>query len=123
MSVALDGQRLFDENELKIETGGVSREYLERTAAGLDGVISIDLGRRSRVIKQTGTLRSPSQTGMNERVSAITEYLDGKTHTLRTGDGQELENVRMDTFRIKNERTGGGGVCADYEIIYTQLLS
>jgi hypothetical protein len=56
MSTTLDGQKLFDENQLKIEVGSFRRESIEKAAPMLDGVISIDLGRRSRTIKQTGSL-------------------------------------------------------------------
>jgi hypothetical protein len=71
MSTTLDGQRLFDEEGLRIEPGSFGRDSVERTAAGLDGVLSIDLGRRSRKIKQSGVLRAQSRAKMNERIDAI----------------------------------------------------
>jgi hypothetical protein len=87
----------------------------------LDGAVSIDLGRRSRKIKQTGTLRTKSRAQMNDRVNAISAYLDGCTHTLTTHNGQEFDNLRMDSFKVQNERTDGTGIVVDYEIFYTQL--
>ena len=36
MSTALDGQSLFDEQQLEIELGAVSRDSIERAVPGLD---------------------------------------------------------------------------------------
>ena len=121
MSAALDGQSLFGEQRLEIEFGGVSRDSIERAVPGLDGVLSIDLGGRSRKIEQKGVLRAKSRSQMDERISAISAYVDGNTHTLLTSSGEEFENLRVDVFKVSKERAGGGGVDVDYEIVYTQL--
>jgi hypothetical protein len=120
MSTTLDGQKLFDENQLKIEVGSFRRESIEKAAPMLDGVISIDLGRRSRTIKQTGSLRAKSRTYLDERILTISNFMDGNTHTLVTESGQ-YKNLRMDSFELIDEGTDGTGIVADYEIIYTQL--
>lgn len=122
MGTTLDGERLFDEQQLEIEPGSISRDSVERTMAGLDGVLSIDLGGRGRVIRQRGVLTAPSRVKMDERVKAISAYMDGDTHVLAAGDGEEFKNLRMDSFKITRKRTSGSGVAVDYEIIYTQLL-
>lgn len=121
MDIALDGQSLFDGQQLEIELGGFSRDSIERAVPGLDGVLSVDLGGRSRKIKQRGVLRAKSRTQMDERISAISAYMDGDTHTLVTGSGEEYGNLRMDVFKVSNDRASGGGVAIDYEIVYTQL--
>ena len=121
MSTALDGQSIFDERHLKIELGSVNRDSMERMVPGLDGVLSVDLGRRSRVIKQHGALQAKSKLQMNDRISLISAYMDGKTHTLVANSGKEFGNLRMDVFKVSNERAGGIGVVVDYEIVYTQL--
>ena len=121
MGITLDGQNLFDEQELEILPGGLSRDSIERTVAGLDGVLSIDLGKRSRKIKQTGVLQAESRTQMNEKINTIASYLNGDTHTLVRSNGESMDALRMDTFKVSNERTSGNGFCCDYEIIYTQL--
>ena len=121
MSAALDGQNLFDERELKIEPGSISRDSMERAVAGLDGILSIDLGGRGRKIKQKGVLRAKSQTQMNDRISAISAYMDGDTHQLSTSSGEEFDNLRMDVFKVTKKRASGDGVAIDYEIVYTQL--
>ena len=120
MSTTLDGQKLFDEHELKIEAGSFKRASIERASPSLDGVISIDLGRRSRIIKQTGSIRGKSRSHINERILAISNYLDGNTHTL-VSESEEFKNLRMDSFRVIKERTDGTGIVAEYEITYTQL--
>jgi hypothetical protein len=122
MRVTLDGQDLFDEQQLEIEQSSISRDSIERAVAGLDGVLSIDMGGRGRKIKQKGLLQAKSRTQMNKRINAISAYMDGNTHTLTRGDDEKLENLRMDSFKVNKERTGGRGIVVDYEIIYTQLV-
>lgn len=121
MNVLLDGRTLFDDQGLQIEVGSHGRARMERAVSGLDGVLSIDLGERTREIRQRGTLRAPSRAAMQARAGSIAACIDGSTHILRTADGQEYHNIRMDSFSLSNERTGGPGIVAEYEIVYTQL--
>jgi len=125
MSITLDGQSLFDESAasgLEIEPASIRRDSIERTVTGLDGILSIDLGERSRQIKQKGVLRAKSRTQMNDRISTISACIDGNTHTIVTNNGEKFENLRMDVFKVSNERIGSGGIAIDYEIVYTQLV-
>jgi len=121
MSVTLDGQILFEEQQTEIEPGSFGRASIERMVPGLEGVLSIDLGGRGRKIRQIGVLRAKSRAQMNERISEISVFMDGDIHTLVSSSGVEFDNLRMDSFKIGNERAGGNGVVADYEIVYTQL--
>ena len=121
MRTTLDGQVLFDEQQLEIECYSECRERVERSVGGLDGVIGIDLGSRARVIKQRGLLRAKSSGEMNERISAISAYMDGRSYTLVTSEGEEFAELRMDSFKVGKERTSGSGIVVDYEIIYMQL--
>lgn len=120
MSTTLDGLKLFDENRLRIEVGSYKRDTIEKSAPMLDGVISIDLGCRSRIIKQTGSLRAKSRIALNKRIQAISNLLDGKVHTLASESGQ-YQNLRIDSFKVTGQKEDGIGLIADYEIIYTQL--
>lgn len=120
MQVTLDGQRLFDEQPLEIRTGSFSRASMERAVPGLDGVLSIDIGRRNRQITQTGTLRAESRLQMDGRISTISAHMDGNSHTLISGN-REFNNLRMDTFKILSEHMDGIGIRVGYEIVYTQL--
>lgn len=122
MGATLDGEHLFDRQDLEIRPGGFGRDSVERAVPGLDGVLSIDLGLRSRKIRQVGILRAKSALKVNERIGAISAYMDGDTHTLVTGSGEEFHNLRMDSFETRKARTSGGGASIDYEIVYTQLM-
>jgi hypothetical protein len=122
MKTTLDEQILFDEQTVEISADSFSRDSIERTVPGLNGVLSIDLGIRGRKIKQTGTLRAKSRVQLDERIKKITAFIDGDTHTLITSSGREFENLRMDSFRTAAEHTDGTGITTDYEIIYMQLV-
>lgn len=121
MSVNLDGQVLFDDHQSQIEIDSIRRDSVERALPGLDGVLSIDLGQRTRTIKQTGVLRARSRAEMDNRISDISAFMDGSAHKLVISSGKELDNLRMDSFKVSQERISGGGVVVDYEIIYMQL--
>jgi hypothetical protein len=121
MSVSLDGQALFDERQLKIEPESLVRDSIERAAAGLDGVLSIDLGERCRRIIQRGTLRAASMAELNNRIAAISDFVDGDAHVLAMSDGREFGDLRMDSFNLSCERANSSGVSVDYEIVYKQL--
>lgn len=122
MALTLDGQSLFDEQQLEIEPGSFRRDAIEKAVPGLDGVLSVDLGRRVRKIKQIGVLRAKSRSQMNDRISTISASMDGDTHTLVTDSGEKFDNLRLDVFKVNKERADGGGIVVDYEIVYTQLV-
>ena len=123
MATELNGLRLFDERDLRFEIGSPSRERIEKSIGGLDGVVSFDLGKRTRAIKQKGTLRAASKAKLTEKIGTVTDYMDGYAYTLITNDGQVYENMRIDAFKTFNERTHGSGLVIDYEIVYTQLVT
>ena len=123
MATTLNGQSLFDERTLQIEVGSISRDSIERSVAGLDGVVGIDLGQRGRVIKQTGSIRTRSKVELDDRLGSIRDYVDGYAYTLITNSGERFENVRIDAFKTKNRQSSGAGPVVDYEIVYTQLLA
>ncbi|MFB0555955.1 MAG: hypothetical protein ACETWQ_21830 [Phycisphaerae bacterium] len=122
MSVTLDGQNLFDEQQLEIEQDSFNRDSIEKAVAGLDGVLSIDIGGRARKIRQKGILRAQSRTQMNTRINVISAYMDGNTHTLVSNEGEIFDNLRMDSFKVNRKRAGGICMVVDYEIVYTQLV-
>jgi hypothetical protein len=115
MGTSLDGIILFGDTDSQVEVGSFTRESIDRSATGLDGVVSIDFGERGRKIKQKGELRARS-------TEAMQAFMDGNTHTLAGLQGQVFENIRIDSVSVRNERASGGGVVADYEIVYMQLM-
>ena len=123
MNTTLDGHALFDERDLQVGAGPVKRACVERSVSGLDGIASIDLGRRGRQLRQRGILRSASREALQRRIDAIAAFVDGGTHTLVTSDGRRYEGLRMDAFTLVKEQTVGAGAVAEYEIEYKQLGS
>jgi hypothetical protein len=119
----LDGKALFDERDVRITLGSVERASIERSVAGLDGLASIDLGLRGRKIRQRGTLRAASRSQMDSRIASIESFIDGAAHTLRTCDGRQYTDVRVDAFSPRGSQVEGTGVVVEYEIVYTQLRS
>jgi len=122
MKVTLDGHNLFDEQRLEIELGSFNRDSVERAVAGLDGVLNVDVGGRGRKIKQKGSLRANSRTQINNKINAVSSYMDGNTHTLITSEGDNFDNLRIDSFKVSKERASSSGIVVDYEIVYTQLV-
>jgi hypothetical protein len=121
MSITLDGQVFFDGQQAEIEVGSFSRASIERAVPELEGIVSIDLGGRGRKIKQSGVLRAKSKAAMDSSIGVISACMDGGVHALTVDGGDVFENVRMDSFKVSDERTSGADVVVDYEIIYTQL--
>ena len=109
MRTTLDERGLFDEQGLTIEVGSLEKVSIDKAVAGLDGVLSIDLGGRGRRITQKGTLRANIRLKMNERIGAISAYMDGRTYTLATSDGREFANLRMDVFKVIKATESGIG--------------
>jgi hypothetical protein len=120
--ITLDGQNLFDEQQLEIEPSSNQRDSVEKTVPGLDGVLSIDLGNRGRKIKQKGLLHAKTSSQMNGKITAISAFMDGNTHTLKLSNGDLFENLRMDVFKTGKPSTSGVGLMVSYEIVYTQLV-
>lgn len=121
MKVTLDGMELFDDPQLEIKVGSVKRSFVEMSAAGVDGVLRIDSGQRGRQIKQEGVLRAKSRGQMKDNITAIAAYQDGDVHRLADNEGRNFSDVCMDIFNVGKIKASGGGVCCEYEIIYSQL--
>ena len=121
MNITLDGQNLFGNEELKVRQESIERDSAERSVAGLDGVLSVDLGQRGKAITQTGVLRAASVKELDSKIAVISTYMDGDTYTLKTNLGQSFNNLRMDVFKTAKHRMSGNSVCCNYEIIYKQL--
>lgn len=119
MRVTLDGKDLFGDR-LHFTVSSLSRASVQRSAAGLDGVVSIDLGKRGRTISQRGVLRATDREQLSRITEQISSFIDGATHTLVTRKLGVFEHVRMDSFEITKKRLSGAGITAEYEIVYMQ---
>lgn len=121
MKANLDSFVYFDNDNFSLQIKSGQRDIVERSAAGLDGAVSIDLGRRTRKIIQTGQLRAANKFALNQRMADIDEIFDGQLRTLSAPDGQVFENLRIDSFQTGEVVSGGSSVSCNYEIVYTQL--
>ncbi len=121
--IILDSKELFDTGEHNLIAMSMNRESQQRNFAGLDGVFSIDLGKRERKIKQQGFLTAVSVKALLEKIELINSYIDGQIYTLVGPHGISYPNVRMDSFILKNQIAAANQARCDYEIVYTQLSS
>ena len=121
MGIRLDGIEIFEGAEVEIELGPLKREAISRKLGGSGTVVSIDLGMNEREVVQRGRLLAGCRDELNDKIELIRVFMDGRSHTLTTTSGYEYGYLRMDYLEVRNERKSGGGIIADYEIIYTQL--
>lgn len=121
MRVRLDEIELFDDEQIEIKIGSIEREFVERSAAGVDGVLRIDTGKRGRAIKQKGILRAKTKEKIEEMIGTIGAFQDGNSHRMSDSQGRRFEDICIDKFEAGEIKVSGGGVWCEYEIIYSQL--
>lgn len=119
MKATLDRTIEFEQTELVV--GSWRRDMIERGAAGIDGVVSIDLGKRTREIVQKGLMRAGSRAVLRIKVDYIRAMADGACHTMETADGQRFENMWIDSVKVSSTEYSGSGASCEVEIRYTQL--
>jgi len=120
-NIIFNDEKLFGVGEHKLKFLSWRRETIERGFAGLDGVVSVDLGRRERKLKQQGRLSAVSTAALLKRMEEITNYIDGQAYKLVDQNGMVYEQVRMDGFTVLRSITSANQACCEYEVIYTQL--
>ncbi len=119
MRVVIDGVIEFEQTSLKV--GSWQRDSIDRSAAGLDGVVSVDAGSRGRELKQSGLVSADSAEALGEQVGMLQGLVDGAEHVLVAGDGREFGNVRVDSVEVGDRKMSGRGWSGKVEIRYTQL--
>ena len=120
-SVTIDGQRIFGEGEHVLRPGSWQRKTIDQGFAGLDGVVSVDLGMRSRKLKQHGYISTGSVRALTELIDMICGYIDGGVHELVDQDGVSYASIRMDAFSLVGPISKGSRARCEYEAVYTQL--
>jgi hypothetical protein len=120
MKAVLDDKVFFSETIFALEVKSPQRSVIQRSAAGLDGQVNIDLGLRGRKIVQKGELRARNQAELQKQIDEINELIDGKLHILKCPDGRVFENLLIDEFQTGSSVTGGAHTCCQYKLIYTQ---
>ena len=119
MAAILDGTIKFE--QLALEVGSRTRSSIQRSMAGVDGVLSIDLGMRERKIVVKGLLRAVSAELLFARENSMAELIDGNMHILESAGGVIFENLRIDSFEAARQDYSGPGVCCEFTIRATQL--
>lgn len=120
MKAVLDDKIFFSEVVFAIEVKSPQRDIIQKSAAGLDGQVNIDLGFRGRKIVQKGELRAGSRAEFQRQTDEINSLIDGKLHILKCPDGRIFENLLIDEFQTGSSITGGAHICCQYKLIYTQ---
>jgi len=119
MKATLDETIEFEQTELAV--GSWRRESIERAAAGVDGAIKVDFGRRTREIVQKGIIRSPSRAALLSKVDFIYDMANGASHTMETAEGDKFENMWIEKVMVGSTEYRGSGASVEIEIRYVQL--
>jgi len=120
MKAILDDEIFFDEMSFELEIKSPQRGLIQRSAAGLDGQVNIDLGLRGRKIIQKGQLRSQSQNSLQRQIDEINELIDGNLHILKCPDERIFENLLIEEFKTGQFVNGGAHTSCDFQITYNQ---
>ncbi|MCK4999027.1 MAG: hypothetical protein KAS23_05815 [Anaerohalosphaera sp.] len=119
MNARLDSTLEFEESQLQINSW--QRGSVDRSVAGLDGVVSVDLGRRSRMIVQKGIVRADNDEQLTEKIESFALLVDGDEHTLTRGRSHVMTGLRVSSFSVDKVNRGGSGVWCEFEIRYVQM--
>ncbi len=120
-TIKFDNQDFFGKGQHTLRPMSWCRETVERSFAGLDGVVSTDLGCRERILKQRGCLSAESVIALTRLMENISAYIDGQCYDLVDQNEILYPHVRMDSFTLRGPISGGNQARCEYEIIYTQL--
>lgn len=120
-AITLDAMAMFGLGRHQLVAGSWQRAMQRRSIPGLDGELVLDMGLRSRTIRQTGRLHAPTAAELAAQIAAIEALIDGRLHILDGGMGQTYANVLLEQFEQTTPiRTGPGSWCG-YECTYRQL--
>jgi hypothetical protein len=120
MKAVLDNEIIFNEESFELEIKSFQREVVQRSAAGLDGQVSIDLGLRGRKLVQKGQLRAKNQAELQKIIDAINGLIDGNEHILKSTDGRVFENLVIESFQAGSFVFGGAQTSCQYQLTYLQ---
>lgn len=119
MKATLDGT--IDFEQTKLDVGSWRRDSIERVAAGVNGAVNIDLGKRTREIVQKGVIRSSSRALLRIKADFIREMADGTCHTMETAEGQRFQDMWIEKVMVSGTEYSGSGASCEVEIKYVQL--
>jgi len=120
MKAAIDNNIFFDEDCFELEIESPQRSVIHRSAAGLDGQVSIDLGLRRRKLIQKGELVARNRAELQKKIDDVNEIIDGESHILKNTDGRVFENLLIEEFKTGKLINGGAHTSCQYQITYSQ---
>ena len=109
----------LEHEELQVDSW--VRDGVEKSAAGLDGVITVDHGMRSRRIIQKCIIRASSASSLQEVLNTVVDLIDGKEHSISFENGECYGCLRVDSVSSEKISRSGSGVSCSVKVIYTQL--
>jgi hypothetical protein len=112
---------LFASGPSEIEVGAWERNLVRRSFAGVGGELVLDLGRRSRLLTQSGRLQAASAAALADLITAIEGKADEQTHTLVDACGQTYPNVILERFAPEGAIEQNRDVLCDYRLTWRQL--
>ena len=115
------GETLFGSGTHAFRFGHWERSMQRRGFAGVNGEIVLDLGLRSRQIKQTGRLQADTADDLHEILDDINALGDGAEHVLIDNHGQSHQHVILERFGTTTGLQHSRGFYCDYEAEYRQL--
>ena len=119
MKVTLDGT--IDCEQMELAVGSWRRDNIERSAAGVDGAVKVDLGQRTREIEQKVVMRAPSRRALFAKIDFVRGNQDGSSHSMETGEGERFENLCIEKVTVGHIEYSGSGASCEIEIGYVQL--
>lgn len=134
--IQIDGAALFNSGPATMRQGPLQRAVQRAAYPGLDGISSLDMGRRGRPYQQTGTLVATGATVLaaQEALSALIALIEAKadglsTHSLADDLGHSIsESVLVGPLTLTSERNvakvaTGYEASVDYAIRYEDAFA
>lgn len=107
--VLIDQQPVLASGPHMLTVGPFAKRRLDRTFAGLDGVVSIDLGATTRPITIAGRLVADTADDLLDQMAALAGLnSSADLLTLAVGDGRTFSNVRLEDIRWGRMLAPGG---------------
>jgi len=117
----LDGQDVFGSGPHSFHLQGWQRALQRRGFPGVHGEVLLDLGRRSRVILQSGRLQAATAEQLYAQIEQVQEFDDAGEHVLIDNHGRTHSRVVVEHFEMSAPVRIGRGAWCDYQIRYRHL--
>jgi len=119
--ILLDQGNLFSSGPCVLRVGPWSHERQYRGLPGINGELVLHMGRRSRILTQTGRLQADTVETLQERIDRIETCNDGEIHALQNHHGDLFESLLVESFELTTPPQQGRGYWCDYTLTYRQL--